>query len=92
MKTELISKLEELLTKDAGEVANDVRALQKEYQKLWTLEFEKAKQAFVDEGGKAKEFEYPKQAEDLKFESLIDKFAKLKKESDNKQAAEQSKN
>lgn len=92
MKTELISKLEELLTKDAGEVANDVRALQKEYQKLWTLEFEKAKQAFVDEGGKAKEFEYPKQAEDLNFESLIDKFGKLKKEYDNKQASDQAKN
>lgn len=92
MKTELISKLEELLTKDAGEVANEVRALQKEYQKLWTLEFEKAKQAFMDEGGKAKEFEYPKQAEDLKFESLVDKFGKLKKENEAKQAADQSKN
>ena len=33
MKTELIAKLEELLLKDAGEVAADVRALQKEYQK-----------------------------------------------------------
>ncbi|MGZ4090589.1 MAG: DUF349 domain-containing protein [Bacteroidia bacterium] len=92
MKTELIAKLEELLTKDAGEVANDVRALQKEYQKLWTLEFEKAKQAFVDGGGKAKEFEYPKQPEDIKFESLMDKFAKLKKENEAKQAAEQAKN
>jgi hypothetical protein len=92
MKTDLIAKLEELLTKEAGEVAHEVRALQKEYQKLWTLEFEKARQAFIDEGGKAKEFEYPKQAEDLKFESLVDKFTKLKKESDAKQAAEQEKN
>ena len=57
MKTELIAKLEELLSKDAGEVAGEVRALQKEYQKLWTSEFEKAKQAFADEGGKTKEFE-----------------------------------
>ncbi|MBA3664839.1 MAG: DUF349 domain-containing protein [Bacteroidetes bacterium] len=92
MKTELISKLEELLSRDAGEVANDVRTLQKEYQKLWTLEFEKARQAFVDEGGKSKEFEYPKQPEDLKFESLIDKFSKLKKENEAKQASEQAKN
>jgi len=92
MKNELIAQLEELLTKDAGEVANDVRALQKEYQKQWTLEFEKAKQVFIDEGGKAKEFEYPKQAEDNLFEGLIDKFGKLKKENESKLAAEQSKN
>ncbi|MDP1800447.1 MAG: DUF349 domain-containing protein [Bacteroidota bacterium] len=92
MKTELIAKLEELLSKDAGDVATNVRALQKEYQKLWTTEFETAKQAFVDEGGKAKEFEYPKQAEDLQFESLIDKHAKLKKDGEAKVAADQAKN
>ena len=92
MKTELISKLEELLTKDAGEVATNVRALQKEYQKLWTNEFETARQAFIDEGGKSKEFEYAKQPEDLKFESLLEKHSKLKKESDDKIATEQSKN
>lgn len=92
MKTELITKLEELLLKDAGEVAADVRTLQKEYQKLWTSEFETAKQAFVDEGGKTKEFDYHKQAEDLKFESLIDRYTKLKKEADAKVASEQSKN
>jgi hypothetical protein len=92
MKTELITKMEELLSKDAGEVAADVRTLQKEYQKLWTSEFEKARQAFEEEGGKAKEFEYHKQAEDLKFESLLDKYARLKKESEAKIASEQSKN
>lgn len=92
MKTELITKMEELLLKDAGEVAADVRALQKEYQKLWTSEFETAKQAFVEEGGKTKEFEYPKQAEDVQFEALLDKYAKLKKEGDAKIASEQSKN
>lgn len=92
MKTELITKMEELLSKDAGEVASDVRALQKEYQKLWTSEFEAAKQSFVDEGGKAKEFEYHKQADDLKFEALLQKHNKQKKESDNKIAAEQAKN
>ncbi len=92
MKTELITKMEELLSKDAGEVAADVRALQKEYQKLWTSEFETAKQSFVDEGGKTKEFEYHKQPEDLKFEALLDRYNKLKKEADAKVAAEQSKN
>lgn len=92
MKTELIAKLEELLTKDAGEVAANVRALQKEYQKLWTTEFETARQAFVDEGGKPKEFEYPKQPEDIEFENLVEKHAKLKKEADAKVASEQAKN
>ncbi|MES2679805.1 MAG: DUF349 domain-containing protein [Bacteroidota bacterium] len=92
MKTELITRMDELLLKDAGEVAADVRALQKEYQKLWTSEFEKARQAFVDEGGKAKEFEFPKQPEDLKFEELTEKYTRLKKESDAKIAAEQAKN
>lgn len=92
MKTELIAKLEELLLKDAGEVAADVRALQKEYQKLWTSEFEKARQAFTDEGGQAREFEYPKQPDDLRFEELIEKYNQGKKESDAKIAAEQSKN
>jgi len=56
MKTELIAKLEELLSKDAGEVALEVRALQKEYQKVWSMEFEHAKQQFIDEGGRVKEF------------------------------------
>ena len=92
MKTELIARMEELLLKNAGEVAADVRALQKEYQKLWTSEFEKAKQTFVDEGGKSKEFDFPKQAEDVAFENLIEKYNKLKKEEDNKIASEQAKN
>jgi len=92
MKTELINKMEELLLKDAGEVAADVRALQKEYQKLWTSEFETAKQSFVDEGGKTKEFEYHKQAEDIKFEGLVEKYNKLKKDADAKIASDQSKN
>lgn len=92
MKTELILKMEELLSKEVNEVANDVRTLQKEYQKTWMLEFEKARQTFIDEGGRSKEFEYHKQAEDLKFDGLIEKFNKLKKESDAKMAAEQAKN
>ena len=66
MKAAIIAKLEELLNQTAGEVANDVRTLQKEYQKQWTTEFETAKQSFIDEGGKAKEFVYEKNAEDVK--------------------------
>jgi hypothetical protein len=92
MKTELITRMEELLLKDAGEVAAEVRTLQKEYQKLWTSEFESAKQIFIDEGGKSKEFEYPKRPEDLRFEELTEKYNRLKKESEVKMAAEQARN
>lgn len=92
MKTELITKMEELLLKDAGEVAADVRALQKEYQKLWTSEFEAAKRTFLDEGGKGKEFEHQKQPDDIKLEGLIEKYNKLKKEADAKIASEQARN
>ena len=92
MKTILITKLEELLLKEVGEFAADVRTLQKEYQKLWTSEFENAKQVFIDDGGRAKEFEFPKQTNDIKFESLLEKYSKLKKEADLKIATEQAKN
>jgi hypothetical protein len=92
MKTEIIAKLEELLKQNAGEVANDVRILQKEYQKQWTTEFEKAKQSFIDEGGKAKEFVYEKEADDKKISALFEQYNKLKKEDDNRIAAEQTRN
>ena len=61
MKNVIITKLEEMLQQpEASAVAHQMRTLQKEYQKLWTAEFEKAKQEFVEDGGKAKEFEYAK--------------------------------
>jgi hypothetical protein len=93
MKTTIITKLEEMLQQaEASAVANQVRTLQKEYEKLWTAEFEKAKQDFVDEGGKAKEFEYHKQPEDLKISELFDTFNKRKKEEDATMAVDQAKN
>ncbi len=92
MKTELIAKLEELLAKDAGEVAAEVRAIERDYKKLWSLAFEKAKQVFIDEGGKAREFDYPKQPEDLHFDRLMEQYTKSKKENDLREAAEQAKN
>lgn len=93
MKTTIIAKLEEMLQQpEASAVAHQMRTLQKEYQKLWTAEFEKAKQEFVDEGGKAKEFEYMKQPEDVKIAELFEKFEKRKKEEDTRLAAEQNKN
>lgn len=93
MKAELISKVEELLAQaEAGAVAHQMRTLQKEYQKVWTAEFEKAKQEFIDEGGKAKEFEYAKSPEDVKISELFDRFEKKKKDEDARLAAEQNKN
>lgn len=93
MKQTIIAKLEEMLSSaDASAVAHQMRTLQKEYQKLWTTEFETAKQAFVDEGGKAKEFEYAKHPDDVKISNLLDKLEKKKKEEDAKIAIEQTKN
>jgi hypothetical protein len=92
MKTELISRMEDLLTKDAGEVAADVRNLQKEYQKLWTAEFEAAKQAFINEGGRSRDFEYAKHPDDIRFEELVEQYNRHKKDSDVKLAAEQARN
>ncbi len=93
MKTTIITKLEEMLQQaEVSAVAHQMRTLQKEYQKLWTIEFEKAKQEFVDEGGKAKEFEYSKSPEDLKIAQLFEKLEKKKKEEDAKLSIEQGKN
>lgn len=93
MKNGIITKLEEmLLHPEASAVAHQMRTLQKEYQKLWTTEFETAKQEFVEEGGKAKEFEYAKSPEDVKISGLIDKIEKKKKEEDARLAIEQGKN
>lgn len=93
MKTELITKIEELLGQsDASAVAHQMRALQKEYQKVWTAEFEKARQEFTDEGGKAKEFEYAKSTEDTKIGELFERFEKRKKDEEARMAAEQHKN
>ncbi len=93
MKTTIITKLEEMLqSNEASAVAHQMRTLQKEYQKMWTTEFETAKQEFVDEGGKAKEFEYAKSAEDIQIASLFEKLEKRKKDDDAKLAVEQNKN
>ncbi len=93
MKTTIITKLEGMLQNtEASVVAHQMRTLQKEYQKMWTTEFETAKQEFVDEGGKAKEFEYAKSADDIKIAQLFDKIEKLKKDDDAKLAIEQAKN
>lgn len=83
-KQEIIEKLKELLQQPALSVSKEVRTLEKEYKKIWTEEFEKAKQTFIDEGGKAKDFTYSKSKEDEEIAELLQKFEK-KKESEEKQ-------
>ena len=60
MKANIISKLEELLSSgDVSAVANKVKDLQREYEQSFSKEMEKAKQEFVDDGGKAKVHQGP---------------------------------
>ena len=93
MKANIISKLEELLANaDISAVANKVKDLQREYEQSFSKEMEKAKQEFVDDGGKAKDFVYSKTAEDTKIIQLFEQYRKLKKQDEEKLAAEQNKN
>ncbi|MDP2388437.1 MAG: DUF349 domain-containing protein [Bacteroidota bacterium] len=93
MKANIITKLEDLLTNvDISAVANKIKDIQREYETAFSKEMEKAKQEFVDEGGKARDFIYSKSVEDTKIIDLFDKFRSLKKQYDNKIADEQGKN
>lgn len=83
-KQEIIEKLKEMLNQPAMNVYKEVRALEKEYKKIWTEEFEKAKQAFIDEGGKAKDFVYTKSTEDETVAELILKLEKKKEAEEEK--------
>jgi len=91
-KQEIIEKLKELLEQPALSVQKEVKQLEKEYKKIWTEEFEKAKQTFIDEGGKAKDFVYTETKEDEQFKELIERFEKKKKEEEKKLEALQESN
>src|ERR1700740_721215 len=93
MKANIITKLEDLLTNvDISAVANKIKDIQREYEQAFSKEMEAAKQEFVDEGGKARDFIYSKSAEDTRIIELFEKFRSLKKQHDNKLADEQNKN
>lgn len=92
IKQEIIEKLKELLEQPALSVQKEVKQLEKEYKKIWTEEFEKAKQTFIDEGGKAKDFVYAETKEDEQVKELIDRFEKKKKEEEKKLEALQESN
>lgn len=93
MKANIIAKLEDLLTNvDISAVANKIKDIQREYEQAFSKEMEQAKQEFVDEGGKARDFIYSKSVEDTRIIELFDRFRKLKKQHDEKLADEQNKN
>ena len=93
MKAEIITQLEGLLANaDVSAVATQVKHLQRDYEQAFSKEMEKAKQEFIDDGGKTREFVYTKTAEDTKIIDLFEQFRKLKKQQDEKVAHEQQKN
>jgi hypothetical protein len=93
MKANIIAKLEDLLANaDMGAVANKIKDIQREYEQAFSKEMEAAKQEFVDEGGKARDFIYSKSQEDDRIIELFEKFRKLKKQQEDKLADEQNKN
>ena len=92
-KAELLQKLEELIgNEDLLATAPKVKTLQKEYEKLFSEEADKARQEFIDDGGKAKEFTFAKSPEDAAIVDLFEKFRKHKKSHDDKIANEQNQN
>ncbi len=93
MKQEILTKLEELLNHaDVNTAAAQVKQLQREYENAFSKEMEKAKQEFIDEGGKTRDFIYSKTVEDQQIISLFEKFRNLKKLEDERLAKEQQKN
>lgn len=93
MKAEIITQLEELLASaDISAVATKVKHLQRDYEQAFSKEMEKARQEFMDEGGKTRDFVYTKTAEDTRIIQLFEQFRKLKKQQDEKIASDQQKN
>ncbi|MFL5752038.1 MAG: DUF349 domain-containing protein [Bacteroidia bacterium] len=93
MKADIITQLEGLLANtDISAVATQVKHLQRDYEQAFSKEMEKAKQEFIDDGGKTRDFIYSKTAEDTRIIELFEQFRKLKKQQDEKIANEQQKN
>ncbi|MBS1647750.1 MAG: DUF349 domain-containing protein [Bacteroidetes bacterium] len=93
MKTEIITKLQALLQQDDISAAvPQIKNIQREYENAFEKEMETAKQTFVDEGGRARDFIYTKSKEDETIISLFEKFRQQKKQHDDKIKQEQEKN
>ena len=92
MKLEIIQKMEEVLANaDISAVATQAKLLQREYEKAFAAEMEKARQDFIDEGGRSRDFIYTKTKEDEKIVELLEKYRKLKKQNDERLLQEQKK-
>jgi hypothetical protein len=93
MKTEIITKLEALLQdEDFAAVSAQIKTLQREYETAFEKEIETAKQKFIDEGGRAREFVYTRSPEDNKIVILFEKFRRLQKKLKEDVGTEQQKN
>ncbi|HWY37343.1 MAG TPA: DUF349 domain-containing protein, partial [Bacteroidia bacterium] len=93
MKTEIITKLENLLQQeDFATASSQIKDLQREYESAFEKEIEKARQDFINEGGKAKDFVYTRSAEDNKIVILFEKFRRMQKKQKEDAVSEQQKN
>lgn len=93
VKADLIVKLEELLSSsDVSSVSGRVRSVQREYEEVFQKTLDAARNAFMQEGGKSKDFIYAKTAEDEKIIALLEKYRLMKKETEARIAEEQKKN
>jgi hypothetical protein len=92
-KTEIIEQLEELLkNEDVSPSSSKIKSLQKEYESIFSKELEAAREEFINEGGKAREFTFSRGKEDETIIDLLEKFRKLKKQYDDLIAKEQEQN
>ena len=93
MKQEIITKLEALLQQeDFAAAAAQIKTIQREYEEAFEKEIEKAKQTFVDEGGRGRDFAYAKTHEDEKIVALFEKFRGRQKKQKEDLGSEQQKN
>src|ERR1700751_5835384 len=93
MKTEIIAKLEALLQQEDFSAASaHIKTIQREYETAFEKEIEAAKQAFIDEGGKARDFVYTRSEEDNKIVILFEKYRRLQKKQKEDISSEQQKN
>ncbi len=93
MKQEIITKLDALLQQeDFAAASAQIKTIQREYESAFEKEIEKAKQAFVDEGGRARDFAYVRSPEDDRIIILFEKFRRLQKKQKEDVDSEQQKN
>lgn len=92
-KQEIITKLEALLQQeDFAAASSQIKTIQRDYEAAFEKEIEAARQTFINEGGKARDFIYTRSAEDNKLVILFEKFRRLQKKQKEDAGNEQQKN